>query len=218
MGVPCGSLNRLRISGGVGKILSGFVNEGRQLVQIGVGWLVHCGKSLHERKRCGAAVRDVPILSRPGAFGKQIVCKVRFLPRGGLYHAESGAGQRLQGFVAVIVHIDLPVHSSKSEMVGDHKSVHGVVLRQAWIGFLEFADLFRIEHMDFPLKTSETPVLTERVDQRIPVDRGASMPIVTLDKFRSVSTDTIFSVSSLAPPRLFRTEKLLCLLPPGIIR
>ena len=46
----------------------------------------------------------------------------------------------------------------------------------------------------------------------------ASKPITTSLSRIASSADTIFSDISLAPPRLFCTEKLLCLLPSGFIR
>lgn len=172
VGVSGGGLDRFRFGSGIGEVLSGFVDEDRQLVQIGVGQLVRRGKAFHEGASRGAAVCDIPILSETGAFEKQIVCEMLLLPCQGLDNAKSGSGERLQGFVAVIVHIDLPVHPSESEMVGDYKSVHRVVLRQIGIRFLKLIDLLWIEHMDLSLETSETSIFPERIDQRISVNRG----------------------------------------------
>ena len=76
--VPCSGLDRFCLGSGISKILSLFVDEGRQLVQIGVSQLVHRGKSLHESKRRGATVCNVPVLSETGAFEKQIVSKCCF--------------------------------------------------------------------------------------------------------------------------------------------
>ena len=78
----------------------------------------------------------------------------------------------MQGFVAVIVHVDLPVDSAKTEMVGNHKGVHPVVLWQVRIGFLELPHLLGIQNMDFPLKPPQAAILTKSVDQAVPVDGG----------------------------------------------
>ena len=59
---------------------------------------------------------------------------------------------------------------AKPELVGNHKGVHIVVLWQIGIGFLEFADLLGVEHMDFPGVPAQLPVLSERVEQAVPID------------------------------------------------
>ena len=92
IGAFCGGLYSLRSGLRIGKSApSGCLDEGCQFIQIGVGQIVHRGESLHEGKRCGTAVWNVPILGESRAFEEQVVCEVLFLPRKGLYHAESGA-------------------------------------------------------------------------------------------------------------------------------
>ena len=83
---------------------------------------------------------------------------------------KSGSGKGLQRFVAVIVHVDLLANPAETEMVGDHKGVHPVVLRQVRIGFLELFDLLRIKDMDLPLEVAKAAVLPERVDEAVSVD------------------------------------------------
>ena len=85
---------------------------------------------------------------------------------------KSGSGKGLQGFVAVIVHVDLPVDSAETEMVGNHKGVHPVVLWQVRIGFLELPHLLGIQNMDFPLKPPQAAILTKSIDWAVPVDGG----------------------------------------------
>ena len=76
----------------------------------------------------------------------------------------------MQGFVAIIVHVDLLVDTPKSEFVSDHKGIHVIVLWQIRIGFLKFTDLFGIEHMDFSGIPAQLSVLAEGVDQIVSVN------------------------------------------------
>ena len=73
----------------------------------------------------------------------------------------------MQGFVAVIVHVDLLADASETELVGNHKGIHRVVLGKLRIGLLKILDLFGVEHMDFPVKPAQTAILPEGVYQII---------------------------------------------------
>ena len=57
-------------------------------------------------------------------------------------------------------------------MVGNHKGVHEVILRQVGVGFFEFPNLLGIEDMDLPLKPAKAAILPECVNQAVSVDRG----------------------------------------------
>ena len=127
------NLDRLRFCGWVSKIPALLINECRQLVQVGIGQFV-CGfKALHERDGGGAGVDDVLVLCQTRAFQKQIISKPLFFSGQILNSVESGSGQCLQGFVAVIVHVDLLGDPTKPELVGDHKGVHIVILGQVGV-------------------------------------------------------------------------------------
>ena len=73
------------------------------------------------------------------------------LPGKVLYGVKPGSGKGFQGFIAVIVHVDLRSDPSKSKTVGNYKSIHPIILWQVWISLLEFADLLWVEHMDLSL-------------------------------------------------------------------
>src|SRR5699024_8956175 len=122
--------------------------------------------------RSGAGILNVLALGHARAFKKQVVGKPLLFTGQILNDIKSGSGKGLQGFVAIIVHVDLPVDSAETEMVGNHKGVHPVVLWQVRIGFLELPHLLWIQNMDFPLKSPQTAILTKSVDQAVPVDRG----------------------------------------------
>jgi hypothetical protein len=128
---------------------------------------------LHEREGGGAGVGNVLALRNSRAFQKQVVCKPFLLPCKVLNSEESGSGKSLQGFVAVIVHVDLLADASETELVGNHKGIHRVVFGELWIGLLKILDLFGIEHMDLPVKPAQIAILTERIHQIVPVNRGS---------------------------------------------
>ena len=92
------------------------------------------------------------------------------LPCQVLYDIKSGPGEGLQGFIAIVVHVDLLADPAETEMVGDYKGVYPIVLGQVRVGFLELPDLLGVEYMEFPLIPAQPPVLAERVDQAVPVD------------------------------------------------
>lgn len=57
-------------------------------------------------------------------------------------------------------------------MVGNHKGVHKVILRQIRIGFFELFDLLGIENMDLPVKLAQTSILPECIHKAVPVNGG----------------------------------------------
>ena len=99
---------------------------------------------------------------------------------------------------------------------GDHEGIRIVVLWQVGIGFVDLLDLLGNENMDLPLEATKTTVLAERVYKTVPVDGGGLQPDYHINELHG--TDTILSDNRLAPPRLFCTEKLLCVLPSGFMR
>ena len=152
------------------EVAPGFINEPGQFIQISVGQLVHRFKPLHEGDGGGAGIGNVLVLGHAGALEEQVIGEVLLLPRQVLHNVKSGPGEGLQGFIAVIVHVDLLADPAEAEMVGDDKGVHPVILGQIGIGVLELLDLLGIEHMDLPLVLSQPPVFPEGADQAIPVD------------------------------------------------
>ena len=60
---------------------------------------------------------DLKLLRNARAFQKQIVCKPFLFPCKVLNSEESGSGKGLQGFVAVIVRVDLLADASKTKLV-----------------------------------------------------------------------------------------------------
>ena len=147
-----------------------FINESGQFIQISAGQLVHRFKSLHEGDGGGAGVGNVLILGHAGALEEQVIGEVLLLPRQVLHYVKSGPGEGLQGFVAVIVHVDLLADPAEAEMVGDDKGVHPVILGQVWIGVLELLDLLGVEHMDLLLIPPQPTVFPEGADQTVPVN------------------------------------------------
>ena len=121
-----------------------FGNKSCQFVQIGVCQIVHSLKVFHERNGGGAGILNVLVLSHAGAFQKQVVCKPLLLPCQILNDIKSGSGEGSESLVAIVVHIDLLGDPAKTEMVGNHKGVHEVILWQVRIGFLKLFDLLRI--------------------------------------------------------------------------
>ena len=87
-----------------------------------------------------------------------------------IFPACAESGQGLQGFVAVVVHVDLLGDTAKPEFTGNHKSIHIVVLWQVRVGFLELADLFGVKHMDFALEPAQGAIFPESVHKIISVD------------------------------------------------
>ena len=87
-------------------------------------------------------------------------------------HVESGSGKGSERLIAIVVHIDLLGDPAKTEMVGNHKGIHKVILGQVRIGFLKLFDLLRIENMNFPLEPAKTAILPESIDKAVPIDRG----------------------------------------------
>lgn len=73
-------------------------------------------------------------------FEKQIVCKALFLSGQAKNGVKSGPGQRLQGFIAVVIHVDLRSNSAESEMVGNDEGIHIVILWQIRVSILELAN------------------------------------------------------------------------------
>ena len=57
-------------------------------------------------------------------------------------------------------------------MVGNHKGVHPVVLRQIRIGFLEFMHLLWVEDVDFSLEPAQAAILTQCVNKAVTIDGG----------------------------------------------
>ena len=115
---------------------------------------------------------------------------------------KSGSDEGLQGLVTVIVYVDFPSNPAKTGMVGNHKSIHPVVLRQIRIDCLELPYLLWIEEVDLPLRPAKAAVAK-------PSDGPTRSSYIA---------DTIFSDNSIAPPRLFCAEKLECLLLSGFVR
>ena len=68
--------------------------------------------------------------------------------------------------------MDLLGNPAETEMVGNHKGVHKVILGQVGISFLELFDLLGIENMDLPLEPAKAAILPESIDQAVPVDGG----------------------------------------------
>lgn len=69
-------------------------------------------------------------LCPPKAFQEQVVAKSLLLYCEIQHGIKSASGKCLQGFVAIVIHIDLTVGSARSEMVGNYKGIHKVVLGQ----------------------------------------------------------------------------------------
>ena len=149
-----------------------FCNEGGQFFQIRVCQIIHCFKALHESNRGGAGISNILILGHAGAFEKQVVGKPLFFTSQILNDLKSGPRQGLECFVTVIIHVDLPGDSAKTQMVGNHKGVHPVVLRQVRIGFLEFPHLLGVKDMNLSLELPQSAIFSESVDKAVPVDRG----------------------------------------------
>ena len=78
----------------------------------------------------------------------------------------------MQGFVAVVVHVDLLGDTTKTELVGNHKSVHIIVLGQVGVGFFKLADLLGVKHMDPALESAQSSILPEGVHEIFSVDAG----------------------------------------------
>ena len=82
-------------------------------------------------------------------------------------HVKPGPGKGPERLVAVVVHIDLLGDPAETEMVGNHKGVHKVILGQVGIGFLELFDLLWIQDMDLPLEPAQAAILPESVNQAV---------------------------------------------------
>ena len=87
-------------------------------------------------------------------------------------HVKSGSGKGSECLIAIVVHIDLLGDPAETEMVGNHKGIHKVILGQVRIGFLELFDLLGIEDVNFPLESAKATVLPEGIDKAVPIDRG----------------------------------------------
>ena len=131
-----------------------FGNKSSQFIQISVSQVVHCFKSFHERDGSGAGILNILSLRDTGAFEEQIVGKPLFFSGQVLNNVKSGSGKRSERLVAIVVHIDLLGNSAETEMVGNHKGIHPIVLWQVRIGFLELSNLLWVQNMDFPLKSA----------------------------------------------------------------
>ncbi len=57
-------------------------------------------------------------------------------------------------------------------LIGNHESVHIVVLRQVGVGLLEFPDLLGVKHMDLAPEPAKSAVFPESVYKIISVDAG----------------------------------------------
>ena len=177
VGSSGGRLYCLCGSAGVGKPpTANFADESSQFFQFSVSQFIHGFKAFHERNGGGTGILNALILSHARAFKKQVIGKPLLLAGQVLDHIKSGSGKGLQGLVAVIVHVDLPGNSAEAEMVGNHESVHPVVLRQVGIGILELTHLLGIENMDLPLVVAKAAIFPERIHKAVPVDGSGLQP------------------------------------------
>ena len=72
--------------------------------------------------------------------------------------------------------------------------------------------------MNFPLEPAKTAILPESIDKAVPIDRGGFQTDHHITELHGAKRRHDSSDNILAPPRLFCTEKLECLLPSGFIR
>ena len=149
---------------------SSFGDKRSKLIEFGISQIIGGFKMFHKGQSGDAGIGNIAGLGDARALEEQVVGEALLLPGEVLDRVESGPGERLERLITVVVHVDLLADPAESEMVGNDESVHEVVLGQVRIGLLEFPDLLGIENMKLPLELTQLSVLTERVDQAIPID------------------------------------------------
>lgn len=77
-------------------------------------------------------------LCQSGTLHEQIACEMLRFRHQVLDDEKACSGQGLQGFVAIIVHVELRGNSAESEMTGNHEGIHKIVLGQVRIRILDF--------------------------------------------------------------------------------
>ena len=65
---------------------------------------------------------------------------------------ELGSCKVQEGFIAVVIQIDLFVDATKAQVVSNNEGIYVIIFRQVIIRKFEYGDLFWIEDVNHPVK------------------------------------------------------------------